>query len=74
MILYNPKEAYAILYGHSAVHCFVTNVVKYTSSVLQKWAGEWDDYQILLKSPPLNLLAGSAPESKRGHSSFWIFL
>ena len=47
--------------SHFAVHCFVTAVLlpifhfSYSSAPVMRL-----DYQILLKSPPLNLLAGSA--------------
>jgi len=38
-----------------------SSVEKYTSSILQQWTVMSVECQILLKSPPLNLLAGSAP-------------
>ena len=42
-----------------------SSLVKYTSSRLQQWAVTRLDCQILLKLPPLTLLAGSTPEESQ---------
>ena len=68
MILYNSENSIHEQ-GHFAVHCFVTALLwsllhlSYSSEPVIRL-----DYQILLKSFPLNLLAGSAPTQERRRS------